>query len=74
MGDTFTCRLSGRRVKVMPTGNYSYLLEEKCKEGTYGVEIVWAESALRKLHKPSKYSFEQLLSEIKQCSMNTIEA
>jgi hypothetical protein len=55
--------------------NYTYLLDKVflCERVGYG-EICWKESALRKLHKPSKYSFDELLSEIKSCNMDTIEA
>lgn len=71
-GDPYRCRITLERYIVRSKG-YSYILEDSCvPDGKHGEERPWAESALRKLHKPSKYSFEQLLSEIKQRNMNTI--
>ena len=73
-GAGFTCRLTGRFLTRGGVG-YGYMLEELAMNGGNTVhEKPYHESALRKLHKPSKYSFNELLSEIKSCNMNTIKA
>jgi hypothetical protein len=72
-GDSFICRLTGRTIIKGNTG-YSYSLEETCELGSYAHEAIWFESALRKIYPPSKYSFNELLSELKQGKMDNIEA
>jgi hypothetical protein len=66
--------MTGKVIRKTTQG-FGYILEETSARGSFGEwEAIWAESALRKLHKPSKYSFDELLSEIKSCNMNTIKA
>jgi hypothetical protein len=72
-GESFICRLTGKTITKGDTG-YTYLLEETCEFGAYAHETAWREKALRKIYPPSKYSFEELLSELKQGKMDNIEA
>ena len=72
-GESFICRLTGKTITKYDTG-YSYSLEETCELGSYAYEAVWFESTLRKIYPPSKYSFDELLSELKQGKMDNIEA
>jgi hypothetical protein len=71
----FTCRITNRTLRGKGWTGYGYMLVD-CQylDDKEGCELPWDEPALRKLHKPSKYSFDDLLSEIKSCNMNTIEA
>lgn len=43
----------------------SYILDEICESEPDWTEYKWDESALRKIHKPSQYSFSELLTELK---------
>ena len=74
-GETYVCRITG--LTIRPEGEDSsvgYILEESCfGDGEWGEERAWEESSLHKIYPTSKYSFEDLLSEIKSCNMNTIE-
>lgn len=44
---------------------YCYSLDEIELPNSIGHEYLWNESALRKIHKPSQYSYDQLLTELK---------
>ena len=72
-GDSFTCRLTAITL-IKKDDGYNYTLEETCELGSGDHEAVWAESSLRKIYPPSSFSFNQLLSELKQGKMSTIEA
>ena len=71
--DSFTCRLTAITL-IKKDDGYNYTLEETCELGSGDHEAVWAESSLRKLYPPSNFSFEELLSELKQGKMDNIEA
>lgn len=42
-----------------------YILDEPLKNDYNGGETFWRQSALRKINKPSQFTFDQLISEIK---------
>jgi len=75
--EPYVCRVTDKTKRGKDWVGYGYLLSGCITMSPCSVEnceVPWDESALRKLNKPSKYSFEQLLSEIKSCNMNTIKA
>ena len=48
------------------SGKYAYLLSNKLLHpNANGAEALWGESALRKKHKPSELSFQELVSSLK---------
>lgn len=71
-GSEYTCRQTNRRVRKSVEGA-SYLLEETFTLGVSEqgdlLECPWAESALRKKHDGSSFSFSQLMDTLKQPSL-----
>ena len=63
-GDKFVCRLT-KDTHSWKFDRFAYILEEMCAFGSWKHEAVWYESALRKLHKPSQFSFDELMEELK---------
>lgn len=63
--ETYICRATGKKVRTYPEGFY-YILEEVIPLTHDGFEINWDESALRKKHKPSDDSFEQMMNKLKE--------
>lgn len=53
---------------------YCYILDEIELPNSIGHEYLWNESALRKIHKPSEYSFSDLLTSLKNTSKMTSPA
>lgn len=63
----FTCRISTEVFQAVGDG-YSYIFEEVLTEAlsyNFHKEINWCESALRKKHEGSNYSFSELMSTLK---------
>ena len=67
--DIYVCRLTGKKI-IKTDGNFSYLMTEPLPE-LDGMEAHFLESSLRKLHKPSQFSFDELMQELK--TTNKIE-
>lgn len=66
-GASGICRISGERYHVTNKKTpYTYLLNTPLHNPTKPFEIVWAETALSKKHKPSDQSFDQIMSSLKQ--------
>jgi hypothetical protein len=73
-GEVYNSRIDGKPLRNNG-GGYSYLLDKPFISPRHSSgEVCWDESALRKIYPPSNFSFEQLLSELKQGKMSTIEA
>ncbi len=70
--ETFRSRVSGKLFRN-GSDNYSYLLNKTmvCEEID---DVCWYESALRKIHKTSQFSFDELMQELKVGKFDTIEA
>ncbi|UVN13478.1 hypothetical protein FBPa8_0014 [Pseudomonas phage vB_PaeP_FBPa8] len=62
--ETYICRDTGSKIRTYPEGVY-YILEEVILL-TDGFETSWCESALRKKHKPSDDSFEQMMDKLRE--------
>ena len=71
----YFCRIVSKPFLTPSIECFSYILEENCyATGSFGQEQPWKEESLRKLYPPSNFSFEELLSELKQGKMVNIEA
>ena len=65
-GQTFLDRVVKYRRNTTHNKGFGYLLNVSFKSKTnYEWECLWAEWKLKKKHKPSEKSFDQLISEIK---------
>lgn len=63
--DRFACPHCGEERLFSLTKGKAYYLSVPSKNKDYGCCSPWAESALRKKHKGSDFSFNQIMSEIK---------
>lgn len=63
-GDSHTCRLSGKFYPSIKSELF-YLLDTPHLNADKKEELVWLQSALRKIHKPSTQSFTELMSVLK---------
>lgn len=61
----FNCPHCGRDLSSKRVKGKTYYLSIPSKNEDYGCCAPWAESALRKKHKGSDFSFNQIMSEIK---------
>ena len=76
-GETYLDNFTGN-TKWICTDSYpeapAYLLDELDVAESDGTEYKWDESALRRIHKPSEYSYQGLLTRLKQTSKITSPA
>lgn len=64
-GEHSKCRITANVHYCIPThGPNSYLLSEPHLNKDTGLEVFWAECALRKKHEPSQMSFQSLIQSI----------
>ena len=64
-GDSYKDRISSKITTLVCRGaTYGYLLSNIAKEPELNQEIVWAESSLRKKHKPAEMSFSALIQSL----------
>lgn len=63
--ETYICRATGENIRPYPEG-FHYTLEEVVPLTHDGFENCWRESALRRKHKPSDDSFEQMMNKLKE--------
>lgn len=65
-GENYTGRLTGFNVllELDNLHTFVYLLSGKEVDPRDGLEIVWAESSLRKKHKPAEMSFSALMQSL----------
>ena len=63
-GDNLTCRITGMQVSVKGSG-FGYRFTKVIRVPSEKYESSFDESALRKLHKPSQFSFDELMQELK---------
>lgn len=71
-GETFFDRIVKYRRDTVHNKGFGYLLNVSFKSKTkYEGECLWAEWKLKKKHKASEKSFDQLISEIK-CPSNIV--
>lgn len=61
---TVTCRLTNYRIYSRGR-SYRFTVPHIHKSFDNGTEVLWSESALRKKHKPSELSFQELVSSLK---------
>lgn len=72
--DVYPCRFSSINL-YFQDGGYGYVLDEVLTEYLegYETEVVWAECALRKKHKPSEFRFNELIKELNTNIRETCE-
>ena len=67
-GDSYKDRISSKITTLVCRGatgaTYGYLLSNIAKAPERNQEIVWAESSLRKKHKPAEMSFSALMQSL----------